>query len=270
MFIFVVKPLGTCRGWGSSRSVALLSAPPEAQCAAPGGPHPVLRGPAAFQTPSIDSRLDRKPIETVAPDRIFTLVELNRPLFTTSAASGPAGSNRREGIIWRRLLSFQGRAFERDEGVALTLLHFREICSDHIPTSQAPSTGSSQRGTALMSPTAEPFKPPQPIRSATSHPPCGDRAGHEGPLLQGLFRDSDHGPCPLLIGLPWVLQIKSRCPFGKRIMVQQDSDKWNVGNDQGSCFSLSLRNGGRLIRAEINSSLDHDRFGEEASRVSEQ
>ncbi|CAB1430523.1 unnamed protein product [Pleuronectes platessa] len=44
MFIFVVKPLGTCRGWGSSRSVALLSAPPEAQCAAPGGPHPVLRG----------------------------------------------------------------------------------------------------------------------------------------------------------------------------------------------------------------------------------
>ncbi|CAB1427755.1 unnamed protein product [Pleuronectes platessa] len=41
MFIFVVKPLGTCRGWGSSRSVALLSAPPEAQCAAPGDPHPV-------------------------------------------------------------------------------------------------------------------------------------------------------------------------------------------------------------------------------------
>ncbi|CAB1459973.1 unnamed protein product [Pleuronectes platessa] len=41
MFIFVVNPLGTCRGWGSSRSVALLSAPPEAQCAAPGGPHPV-------------------------------------------------------------------------------------------------------------------------------------------------------------------------------------------------------------------------------------
>ncbi|CAB1426285.1 unnamed protein product [Pleuronectes platessa] len=41
MFIFVVKPLGTCRGWGSSRSVALLSAPPEAQCVAPGGPHPV-------------------------------------------------------------------------------------------------------------------------------------------------------------------------------------------------------------------------------------
>ncbi|CAB1421036.1 unnamed protein product [Pleuronectes platessa] len=41
MFIFVVKPMGTCRGWGSSRSVALLSAPPEAQCAAPGGPHPV-------------------------------------------------------------------------------------------------------------------------------------------------------------------------------------------------------------------------------------
>ncbi|CAB1452882.1 unnamed protein product [Pleuronectes platessa] len=38
MFIFVVKPLGTCRG---CRSVALLSAPPEAQCAAPGGPHPV-------------------------------------------------------------------------------------------------------------------------------------------------------------------------------------------------------------------------------------
>ncbi|CAB1456032.1 unnamed protein product [Pleuronectes platessa] len=31
MFIFVVKPLGTCRSWGSSRSVALLSAPPEAQ-----------------------------------------------------------------------------------------------------------------------------------------------------------------------------------------------------------------------------------------------
>ncbi|CAB1420112.1 unnamed protein product [Pleuronectes platessa] len=27
--------MGTCRGWGSSRSVALLSAPPEAQCAAP-------------------------------------------------------------------------------------------------------------------------------------------------------------------------------------------------------------------------------------------
>ncbi|CAB1457386.1 unnamed protein product [Pleuronectes platessa] len=41
MFIFVVKPLGTCHGWGSTRSVALLSAPPEAQCAAPGGPHPV-------------------------------------------------------------------------------------------------------------------------------------------------------------------------------------------------------------------------------------
>ncbi|CAB1440594.1 unnamed protein product [Pleuronectes platessa] len=41
MFIFVVKPLGTCRGWGSSPSVTLLSAPPEAQCAAPGGPHPV-------------------------------------------------------------------------------------------------------------------------------------------------------------------------------------------------------------------------------------
>ncbi|CAB1441774.1 unnamed protein product [Pleuronectes platessa] len=41
MFIFLVKPLGTCRGWESSRSVALLSAPPEAQCAAPGGPHPV-------------------------------------------------------------------------------------------------------------------------------------------------------------------------------------------------------------------------------------
>ncbi|CAB1421350.1 unnamed protein product [Pleuronectes platessa] len=41
MFIFVVKPLGTCSGWGSSPSVALLSAPPEAQCAAPGGPHPV-------------------------------------------------------------------------------------------------------------------------------------------------------------------------------------------------------------------------------------
>ncbi|CAB1446778.1 unnamed protein product [Pleuronectes platessa] len=41
MFIFVVKPLGTCRGRGSSPSVALLSAPPEAQCAAPGGPHPV-------------------------------------------------------------------------------------------------------------------------------------------------------------------------------------------------------------------------------------
>ncbi|CAB1429931.1 unnamed protein product [Pleuronectes platessa] len=31
MFIFVVKPLGTCRGWGSSHSVAHLSAPPEAQ-----------------------------------------------------------------------------------------------------------------------------------------------------------------------------------------------------------------------------------------------
>ncbi|CAB1451802.1 unnamed protein product [Pleuronectes platessa] len=26
MFIFVVKPLGTCRGWGSSRSVALRAA----------------------------------------------------------------------------------------------------------------------------------------------------------------------------------------------------------------------------------------------------
>ncbi|CAB1417047.1 unnamed protein product [Pleuronectes platessa] len=39
--MFVVKPLGTCRGWGSSRYVALLSTPPEAQCAAPGGPHPV-------------------------------------------------------------------------------------------------------------------------------------------------------------------------------------------------------------------------------------
>ncbi|CAB1441539.1 unnamed protein product [Pleuronectes platessa] len=34
MFIFVVKPLGTCRDWGSSHPVALLSAPPEAQCAA--------------------------------------------------------------------------------------------------------------------------------------------------------------------------------------------------------------------------------------------
>ncbi|CAB1449009.1 unnamed protein product [Pleuronectes platessa] len=52
MFIFVVKPLGMCRGWGSSRSVALLSAPPEAQCAAPGGPHPVashgVAGAGAF------------------------------------------------------------------------------------------------------------------------------------------------------------------------------------------------------------------------------
>ncbi|CAB1434012.1 unnamed protein product [Pleuronectes platessa] len=52
MFIFVVKPLGTCRGWGSSRSVALLSAPPEAQCAAPGGLHPVaphsVTGAGAF------------------------------------------------------------------------------------------------------------------------------------------------------------------------------------------------------------------------------
>ncbi|CAB1430896.1 unnamed protein product [Pleuronectes platessa] len=37
MFIFVVKPLGTCHSRGSSRSVALLSA---AQCAAPGDPHP--------------------------------------------------------------------------------------------------------------------------------------------------------------------------------------------------------------------------------------
>ncbi|CAB1422572.1 unnamed protein product [Pleuronectes platessa] len=41
MFIFVVKPLGTCRGWGSSRSVALLSSPPEAHCVATGCPHPV-------------------------------------------------------------------------------------------------------------------------------------------------------------------------------------------------------------------------------------
>ncbi|CAB1457408.1 unnamed protein product [Pleuronectes platessa] len=52
MFIFVVKPLGTCRGWGSSRSIALLSAPPEAQCAAPGGTHPVaphgVAGAGAF------------------------------------------------------------------------------------------------------------------------------------------------------------------------------------------------------------------------------
>ncbi|CAB1449256.1 unnamed protein product [Pleuronectes platessa] len=52
MFIFVVKPLGTCRSWGSSPSVALLSAPPEAQCAAPGGPHPVapngVAGAGAF------------------------------------------------------------------------------------------------------------------------------------------------------------------------------------------------------------------------------
>ncbi|CAB1455814.1 unnamed protein product [Pleuronectes platessa] len=52
MFMFVVKPLGTCRSWGSSRSVALLSAPPEAQCAAPGGPHPVaphgVTGAGAF------------------------------------------------------------------------------------------------------------------------------------------------------------------------------------------------------------------------------
>ncbi|CAB1422359.1 unnamed protein product [Pleuronectes platessa] len=52
MFIFVVKPLGTCCGWGSSRSVALLSAPPEAQCAAPGVPHPVppndVAGAGAF------------------------------------------------------------------------------------------------------------------------------------------------------------------------------------------------------------------------------
>ncbi|CAB1435115.1 unnamed protein product [Pleuronectes platessa] len=52
MFIFVVKPLGRCRSWGSSRSVALLSALPEAQCAAPGGPHPVaphgVAGTGAF------------------------------------------------------------------------------------------------------------------------------------------------------------------------------------------------------------------------------
>ncbi|CAB1425582.1 unnamed protein product [Pleuronectes platessa] len=52
MFIFVVKPLGTCRSWGSSPSVALLSAPPEAQCVAPGGPHPVaphgVTGAGAF------------------------------------------------------------------------------------------------------------------------------------------------------------------------------------------------------------------------------
>ncbi|CAB1452414.1 unnamed protein product [Pleuronectes platessa] len=57
MFIVVVKPLGTCRGWGSSRSIALLSASPEAQglkanCAAPGGPHPVaphgVTGAGAF------------------------------------------------------------------------------------------------------------------------------------------------------------------------------------------------------------------------------
>ncbi|CAB1460866.1 unnamed protein product [Pleuronectes platessa] len=27
--VFVVKPLGTCRGWGSSRPVAFLSTPPE-------------------------------------------------------------------------------------------------------------------------------------------------------------------------------------------------------------------------------------------------
>ncbi|CAB1442170.1 unnamed protein product [Pleuronectes platessa] len=49
MFIFVVKPLGTCRSWGSSRSVPHLSA---AQCAAPGGPHPVaphgVTGAGAF------------------------------------------------------------------------------------------------------------------------------------------------------------------------------------------------------------------------------
>ncbi|CAB1430514.1 unnamed protein product [Pleuronectes platessa] len=34
MFIFVVKPLGKCRGWGSSRPIALLSTSPEARCAA--------------------------------------------------------------------------------------------------------------------------------------------------------------------------------------------------------------------------------------------
>ncbi|CAB1430516.1 unnamed protein product [Pleuronectes platessa] len=52
MFIFVVKPLGRCRRWGSSRSVALLSTLPEAQCAAPGGPHPMaphgVTGAGAF------------------------------------------------------------------------------------------------------------------------------------------------------------------------------------------------------------------------------
>ncbi|CAB1456854.1 unnamed protein product [Pleuronectes platessa] len=52
MFIFVVKPLGTCRGWGSSPSVALLSAPPEAQCAGTGRSHPVaphgVTGAGAF------------------------------------------------------------------------------------------------------------------------------------------------------------------------------------------------------------------------------
>ncbi|CAB1448488.1 unnamed protein product [Pleuronectes platessa] len=66
MFIFVVKPLGTCRGWGSSRSVALLSAPPEAQCAAPGGPHPVaphgVTGVGAFLRGGVHRRRGKRAV----------------------------------------------------------------------------------------------------------------------------------------------------------------------------------------------------------------
>ncbi|CAB1433164.1 unnamed protein product [Pleuronectes platessa] len=66
MFMFVVKPLGTCRGWGSSRSVALLSAPPEAQCAAPGGPHPVaphaVTGAGAFPRGGIHRRRGKRAV----------------------------------------------------------------------------------------------------------------------------------------------------------------------------------------------------------------
>ncbi|CAB1455550.1 unnamed protein product [Pleuronectes platessa] len=50
--IFVVNPLGTSCGWGSSRPVALLSTPPEARCAARldvflGG-EVLIRGAGAF------------------------------------------------------------------------------------------------------------------------------------------------------------------------------------------------------------------------------
>ncbi|CAB1445760.1 unnamed protein product [Pleuronectes platessa] len=50
--VFVVNPLGTSCGWGSSRPVALLTTPPEARCAARldvflGG-EVLIRGAGAF------------------------------------------------------------------------------------------------------------------------------------------------------------------------------------------------------------------------------
>ncbi|CAB1460127.1 unnamed protein product [Pleuronectes platessa] len=66
MFMFVVKPMSTCRGWGSSRSVALLSTPPEAQCAAPGGPHPVaphgVTGAGAFPRGGVHRRRGKRAV----------------------------------------------------------------------------------------------------------------------------------------------------------------------------------------------------------------